>query len=191
MRNNIILYSFLMILLFLSCQSKLKTREQVYTYIQDQDNGVLHSRENNGINITISYIPSSLMLGNRDSIQIGNYRYFRLMYQVHDKDMLSSIDQNSYSLLLSRLSFRLEEYLTIRYNGKDEMFSDYQFSPMYGMTNSTEVILAIEKEKLNNEKDLIIKLKDIGLGLPEYSFHFSRNDLDRLDDLSSQLEIKD
>lgn len=180
-----------MILLFLSCQSKLKTREQVYTYIQDQDNGVLHSRENNGINITISYIPSSLMLGNRDSIQIGNYRYFRLMYQVHDKDMLSSIDQNSYSLLLSRLSFRLEEYLTIRYNGKDEMFSDYQFSPMYGMTNSTEVILAIEKEKLNNEKDLIIKLKDIGLGLPEYSFHFSRNDLDRLDDLSSQLEIKD
>lgn len=180
-----------MILLFLSCQSKLKNREQVYTYIQDQDNGVLHSRENNGINITISYIPSSLMLGNRDSIQIGNYRYFRLMYQVHDKDMLSSIDQNSYSLLLSRLSFRLEEYLTIRCNGKDEMFSDYQFSPMYGMTNSTEVILAIEKEKLNNEKDLIIKLKDIGLGLPEYSFHFSRNDLDRLDDLSSQLEIKD
>lgn len=173
------------------CQKKIAHRGELYSYIQDKDNGVLESRENNGVKVSMSYIPNILMQDNADSALLRKYLYFRLMYQINDKDMLSAVDQSSYSVLVNRLSFKLGDYLGVGVDGKDEEIADYQFSPMYGTTNSTEVVIALDRDKLKDEKELIIKLKDIGVGIPDYDFTFDREALDRLDGLTVGLENLD
>lgn len=187
-----ILYINICILSILSgCQKKIMNRGELYTYIQNKNHGVFDSKENNGVKVSMSYIPGILMRDNADSTLLGKYLYFRLTYQINDKDMLSAVDQSSYSVLVNRLSFKLGDYIIVRCDGKDEEIADFQFSPMYGATNNTEVVIALDRDKLKDEKELTIKLRDIGLGLPEYDFTFKREALERLDDLTVELEKLD
>lgn len=179
----------LILFLFASCQSQLKTEEEVYSYIQDESHGALAIHEFNGIKISMSYIPKKLI--SKSNLLSGDLKYFRLIYQNRGKDMLSSIDQNMYSVLLNRLSFRLGEYLSVYYGGKQKELSDYQFSPLYGVTNSTEVLVAIDLEKISGKNIFTFNLKDIGLGLSEYDFNFKISDLEKLDKLTEKLKINE
>lgn len=174
--------------LMLGCQQKINTRAELYRYIQDSDNGVFYSNENNGTRVSLSYIPSILMKGGVDSTLQSKYLYFKLAYQINDKDMLSMVDQSLYSILVSRLSFRFGEYIRVWYDDNAEEIVDCQFSPTYGTTNNTEVIIALDRGKLGDRKVLKIRLKDIGLGLPDYDFRFEKRALDNLDGLTIGLK---
>ncbi|WP_324760202.1 hypothetical protein [Sphingobacterium thalpophilum] len=181
----------LLSLSLLGCQGNLKNRAEVYSYIQNKDNGVLDVKENNGVTVTMSYIPKKLIFNSAEKAQAAEYLYFRLLYQIDGKDMLSSVPQNSYSVLLNRLSFKLGDYLSLSRGGKREEIADYQFSPTFGTTNASEVIVSIEAGKLTEESEIVFKLNDIGLGIPDYEFKFDKRSLDRLEDLTQELETQD
>ncbi|KKO89149.1 hypothetical protein AAW12_23755 [Sphingobacterium sp. Ag1] len=175
----------------LGCQMKITNREELYKYMQDKKHGVSDSREIKGAKVSISYVPTVMMGNKADSAAARKLLYFKLTYQINDRDMLSAIDPSSYSVLVSRLSFKLGDYISVRFNGKQEEIADFQFSPTYGMTNRTEVIFAIDREKLNAERVFTIHVQDIGIGLPDYDFAFEQQALDRLDELSAGLDKLD
>ncbi|GAA0884075.1 hypothetical protein GCM10009120_26730 [Sphingobacterium siyangense subsp. cladoniae] len=176
------------LVLFFSCQQNLKNSADLYSYVQDPAHGVMESRETHGIKVAMTYIPSKLMaLDSHDSVR-GRYLYFRLTYQIHNKDMLSSVDQNSYSVLFNRLSFKLAEYLSVSSGGKQEEIADFQFSPMFGATSSTEIVVAVDMAKFESEDEITLNLKDIGLSIPEYNFKFKKSSLDRLEELTKDLD---
>ncbi|MDF2859370.1 MAG: hypothetical protein K0Q87_5221 [Neobacillus sp.] len=191
MKVKTIGWSVLLGFLLFGCQQKLKNSADLYSYAQDPSHGVLDTKESNGIKVAMAYIPSRLMVSDSEDSIKGRYLYFRLTYQIHGKDMLSSVDQNSYSVLFNRLSFKLGEFLSVSSAGKDVEIADFQFSPMFGTTNNTEVVVALDSDKLKDIKEFTFKLKDIGLGLPEYDFKFERKSLDRLEDLTQELKTQD
>ncbi|GEM_PF-1050655 len=177
--------------LVLSCKDKIRNRAELYSYIQDTDRGLLVKKENNGITVAMSYIASKLISDRQEGSGKMKYLYFRLVYQIQEKDMLSKVGEGSYSVLFSRLSFKLADYLMVSSGGKKEQIADYQFSPMFGATNNTELIVAIDPEKLADKNEFAFQLKDIGLGLPVYEFKFEHAAINRLENLTNNLEIQD
>ncbi len=191
MKVKTIGWCVLLLFLLVGCQKKLKNSADLYSYVQNPSHGVLDTKERNGVKVAMAYIPSKLMVRDQEDSTKEQYLYFRLTYQIHDKDMLSSVVQNSYSALFNRLSFKLGEYLSVSSAGKEEEIADFQFSPMFGTTNNTEVVVVLDLDKLKDKKEFTFKLKDIGLGLPEYDFKFERKSIDRLEDLTQELKTQD
>ncbi|WON94263.1 MULTISPECIES: hypothetical protein [unclassified Sphingobacterium] len=175
----------------ISCQPKIRNEQELYSYIQNGKNGVLYSYSNENSKVSITYLPKRIISFNKDKNTDLNHRFFRLIYQKMGKDVLSTADQDSYYVLLNRLSFKMEDYLSVKSDGKEEKISSYQYFPTYGMTNNTEVVISIDERKISHGKEFIIKVKDIGLNCPDYEFTFTKNALDRLENLTTQLKRHD
>lgn len=176
----LLLYCLLQVLL-LGCESRITTEKDLYLYTEDSRNGVKIFKEEGDLRTSIRYFidaDSSLL-------------HFCLAYQYKGKDMLASLNESSYAVIMNRLSFKLDHYLTYSCGGKEENITGYQFVPTYGMMTSTETVFVIPRKKVKDATEIQFRLKDIGLGLPKQEFVFQFQNLLKLDRITDGIKLKE
>lgn len=186
-------------MVILSCKSnqKLLKKDEMIRYINNSKNGLVQQHEINGINVRLCYQPFSLMVSreieaarNKEEAFIkevekrykDNY-YFMLQVSKDNKEVIRQLGSfERYSDMLQVFSFKMNQYINLTTAKKDTVeLADYLFEQSYGLSNSSNILLSFEKNKIKNlEKDLEINLGECGLGVGNLKFRFEKEDLDKV-----------
>lgn len=179
--------SFLFSLVFLACGSKsFKTKDEMVSYLQETDNGYHFKKSIKGIDFSLTYRPTDLMVSQlmdetteptgveKLRTEYGQYLYFNLGISSNGKELLSQKAQNraEYGAKVHQLSFGMADKVTLTNQKRDTLpLLDYVYPRMYGMGRSTNLLLVYKKEYEAMRQDhLFLTVKDLGYGTGEVTF---------------------
>ena len=180
---------FLLLLLFLiaSCGNKtFDSAEELSNYIQDQDNNYCYKKTIEGVEYVLQYRPTDLLVGQelgskQDHKQIeklrnkyNKYMYFNLSMSLNNQELLSNVvqDKSKFGQMVNNLAFGMEEKVNLFTQKKDTvLMADYVYPRMYGMTNSTSIMIVYPRDA-NYLKDEYINftVEDLGFLTGEVKF---------------------
>jgi hypothetical protein len=174
-----------------ACSRKL-SYEKYLKYINDPVHGLVQERTINGIDIKVTYRPSELLvyqeLHNHDSISKDDIREARERYDKQyyivlslsqgGKEILSNTtDRQQYSAILSELAFGIGQYLTLTTTKSDTLhLIDFQYSRMFDMTNSTDILFAYEN-KSRKPENLMLSFQEFGMKTGNFRFVFKKQNI--------------
>lgn len=181
------LTSIFLTLIFFSCGSKsFDSKEELVAHLQDVENGYRFKKSINGVDFSLTYRPTDLMVSqfieNKYSQaevdklrrQYENYLYFNLSMSANGKDLLNQKAQNraEYGAKVNQLSFGMAEKVVLVNQNRDTLpLLDYVYPRTYGMGASTDMLLVYEnKSNTLKQNYLILSIGDLGLGTGEVSF---------------------
>lgn len=190
-RNSLLV---LLLALFSSCGNKsFDTAEELSAYIAEKENGYFYEKEVNGVNFTLQYRPTDLLVQQEigDSIsepliqqlreKYSKYLYFNLSMSLNNKELLSNVvrDKQQFGQMVSDLAFNIDEKVHLYTPEKDTLaMVDFVYPRMYGISNSTTILIVFQRnEKFLNEKFLNLTLKDLGLETGEVKFKVATQSL--------------
>jgi hypothetical protein len=199
-RNILYLILIFIVIFFLSSCHSPRTEKQLSAYIADEDHGLNQQKTVNGVDIRVTYRPQDFLVKQEldaapvksDSLITAlraNYNkqlYFVLSLSKNNKEVLTSVagDRVVFSEMVNRLAFGIGEYVTLTTSNRDTLqLLDFVYPRMFGMSNSTDILLAFKKEKLNNAEWLKLSIADIGLQTGNISFTFKTRDINKTPNL--------
>ncbi len=187
--NNIIRILVLLVFIGLlnSCSKQtFKNKKELQSYIQDKDNGYLQEKTINGVQFSLLYRPTDLLVAqeleaesNKDDIEklrkhYQKYLYFNLLFSVDDKELLSTVpkNRNEFGEMVNTLAFGMNDKVHLFTKAKDTIeMADYIYPRMYGMSNSTSMMLVYPRNKEQLEgKNLSLTIEDLGTSTGEVKF---------------------
>ena len=180
---------------FLSCSQKsFENREELLSYIKDPESGYYQSKNVNGLDASLLYRPTDLMVvqeldGNNSSTSIEsirnrykNFHYFNLSLSKNGKEVLSVApnSQKEFGAMVNQLAFGMGENIHLYTDKKDTIpMTDYIYPRMYGMSGSTTLILVFPKTKKTMDCEyLTLAIEDFGLNTGEIKFKISNEVLE-------------
>lgn len=186
----------LFILIFSSCGNKsFDTTEDIFTFISDVDNGYKYTKEVNGVDFTLQYRPTDLLVNQEvgDSIskdkvkalrqKYNKYMYFNLSMSKNRKELLSNVvgDKAQFGQMVNDLAFNMDEKVNFYTAEKDTLIMiDFIYPRMYGMTNETTIMLVYPRdEKYLKEDYLNFTIEDLGFYTGEVKFKINTSPLKR------------
>lgn len=173
----------------LGCAPDELSREELYDFIAEPSNGLTKSADANGYTITCAYQPVDLVFSNelamgnrfdqkRDSLR-KLYRkiyYFRLAISRDGK----SIEQSFASIpgqlanLTLHLSSTIGKDLQMQTGENTTTVADFVYSPFYGSSSATQILLAFEtSQDVSGEVKIIYDDDFVGIGKTEFLFNAS------------------
>jgi hypothetical protein len=170
------------------------------TYISDSDHGLLQEKTINGVTIKAIYRPQDFLvkqeidagLAKTDS-SIAKLReeyhkqiYFLISLSKNNQEVLNSFagDRESFSEMINRLAFGIGENITLTTSESDTLeMVDFVYPRMYGMSNSTDILLAFKNKEIKNAEYLKLTLDDLGLQTGNVAFKFKIKDITRTPNL--------
>lgn len=173
----------------LGCAHDELSREELYDFIAEPSNGLTKSADTNGYTITCAYQPVDLVFSNelamgnrfdqkRDSLR-KLYRkiyYFRLAISRDGK----SIEQSFASIpgqlanLTLHLSSTIGKDLQMQTGENTTTVADFVYSPFYGSSSATQILLAFEtSQDVSGEVKIIYDDDFVGIGKTEFLFNAS------------------
>lgn len=178
---------FLFFLILSSCSTKtFDTLEEIFAYVADEENGYFYTKEINGVNYTLQYRPTDVMvqqeLGEKPTKEqvnklrnkYNNYLYFNLSMSLNGQELLSNVvrDKAQFGQMVNDLAFNMNEKVHIFTPEKDTLaMTDFVYPRLYGMTNSTTILIVYPRsEKYLKEDYLNFTIEDLGLDTGEVSF---------------------
>ncbi|WP_340076404.1 hypothetical protein [Leptobacterium sp. I13] len=178
---------FLIVLALSGCTSKtFDTEEALWVHLKEEKNGYIHQKLVNGITYNIIYRPTDLLVKQElpknatqhtiDSLRnkYGQYLYFNLSMAANNRELLSNVagNKNQFGAMVNQLAFGMGDKVHLYTSKKDTIpLLDYIYPRMYGMSNSTTMMLVYPRdEKITNEKYINISIEDIGLFTGEVTF---------------------
>lgn len=190
-----VIYGIFLLSFSIGCSTKMATENELIEYVREVDNGLIKTTKRGDIEVSAVYRPLDLIvaqeLGNNlpDEKQIEQVRekyrqnaYFVLSVSNDNKDALYST-ANSYSHFsenLQKLSFRMPEYLFMTTSARDTVeLLDFNYSRMHGMGASTQVLLAFDKDKLQDKEWVQLNLKEMGFGVGRVNLRFKGKDIEK------------
>ncbi len=174
-----------MVLLFslISCTTTFDSEAEMMEYIADESNEYRYSKNVNGVDYTLQYRPTDLLvkqeLGDKadkklvDSLRskYSKYLYFNLSMSFNNKELLSSVagDRSKFGALVTDLAFGMYEKVHLISPTKDTIaLTDFIYPRIYGMTSSTTIMLVYPNEKkLLNQEYLNFTIQDLGFSTGE------------------------
>jgi len=192
------LLTLLLLIVFSSCTpSTVKTEQELLTYIRDEDNGLYKKQNKNGVDIELMYRPTDLIVqqelqGKESSSpediqkledQYGKYAYFVLSFSQNDREALyaRSADYGDFSEKLQRIAFRMNEYTYMSTDQQDTVYlSDFYYPRLNGMGMATQVLLAFEREQIEQGETATLHVKDLGFGTGRVNFKIKKKDMERV-----------
>lgn len=181
--------SFLILLciLFFSCATKeFDTAEEITTYIKDEDHKLHYKKTVNGVDYTLQYRPTDVMIAhelgdNQDPEEIKRLRtkyskqmYFNLSMSINNEELLNSMvnDQSKFTTMVSELAFNMDQKVNLYTPQKDTLsLIDFVYPRMYGTTKATTILLVYPRnEKILKAPILNFTIEDLGLFTGEVKF---------------------
>ena len=183
---------FVAIVFFSSCSSKsFDTKEELWTYLKDADNGYFQQKNINGYDFSLLYKPTDLLveqeLGkNKTKEKIKElrekyeqYMYFTLSMSRNNKELLSSTPKNrqEFGAMVNQLAFGMREKVHLYTQKKDTLeMLDYNYPRMYGMSQSTTMLFVYPRDKKYLKEEYInFTIQDLGIYTGEVKFKIDLN----------------
>lgn len=180
-------FFILLILLISSCGNKsFDTSEEIFAFIADQDNSYKYTKSINGVDYTLQYRPTDLLVNQEIGDSISNdkvknlrdkykkYMYFNLSMSKNGKELLSNVvgDKSQFGQMVNDLAFNMNEKVNLYTADKDTLtMTDFIYPRMYGMTNETTILLVyLRDEKYLKEDYLNFTIEDLGFYTGEVRF---------------------
>ena len=177
----------------------VETAEELAAYAADEERGLVQKQQIGSLSVSLSYRPSDLMMVQHlQGQQLGQeeveklqqhyqqYLYFILSISQSGSDALYGQGMQSYSDNLQRLAFQMPAYTYLTVAQDTVALADFNFPRLYGKTGSTQLLLAYEKEKIQQAEEFRVHLKELGLGTGNLQFSYKRKDIEKV----PQLELK-
>lgn len=200
MKNQAFLLLFLIATaLSTSCNSSL-SKQELTDYVNDPENNLSKTVQVNGIDYTLKYKPTDLIIdqflsieklvnkSEVDSLQklFKNHLYFKLMISSNQKEVLNALryDKQLFGRTLNQLAFTMDKKLVLTNTRNDTIpLIDYSYARTFG-TGSSEDLLFVFNDKENRLKqELTFTLKEFGLGSGNLKFRFNKKDIDHIPSL--------
>lgn len=175
--------------LLLGCQSKINDIASLNKFINAEGNGLVVKKKVGKIDVTIKYLPWQLLASryktkeNRKDTVIERLKkncFFLLSFSKDDKELLRQLDFNTYSEMVSTLSFRMQEKINAIAGTKLIEAEDCSFQQTFGLSGSNELLIVFEAAKIKNEPNLQIEVKEFGLNLGNLVFDFNAGNIKSL-----------
>lgn len=181
----------------ISCRKKSLSHDELVKYIHHADNGLVKEEEVGEIKFKMTYRPTDLIVWQEvkgkelsDSLikakrdNYNKYYYFILNISSAGQDVLNASGSfQKFSDNLSALSFHMPEYTYAVADSKDTLYlADFYVPRFYGLSKSTEVLLAFER-KGKAEEEIVIRLNDFGIGAGTTRYRFKTSDLNNVPEL--------
>nr|WP_299167131.1 hypothetical protein [uncultured Allomuricauda sp.] len=186
--NKTQILGFLLALLaFSSCnQNKFESEQALWTHLKNDGNRYVHQKIVNDVSYTLTYRPTDILvkqeLGNRyserevDSLRnkYKEFLYFNLSMSANNQELLNNKagDRNAFGSMVTQLAFGMAEKVHLYSKTKDTIpVADYIYPRMYGMSNSTNILLVYPRDKKLMENDFFhFAIEDLGFSTGEVRF---------------------
>lgn len=176
-----------LILLVSACGPKsFDSKEALLIYLKDIDNGYHFQKSVNGIDYSLTYRPTDIMVaqsigdghhrGEVDKLRekYADYLYFNLSMSANGRELLSQNlgGRAEFGAMVNQLAFGMADKVSLIGQKRDTMaLLDYTYPRMYGMGASTDMLLVYEKKADAMQQDyLLFAIRDLGYGTGEVSF---------------------
>ncbi|MCL9807660.1 hypothetical protein NAT51_19210 [Flavobacterium amniphilum] len=190
-KNSILL--FLCVLFISSCGKSFDSQEEMTAFITDEDNGYQYKKTVNGVDYTLQYRPTDLLVKQELSDkytdkqvedlrkQYGKYIYFNLSMSKNNQELLNGLarDKERFGQMVNDLAFGMEEKVHLFTPKKDTLaMADFIYPRMYGMTDATTLMIVYPRdEKFMQEEYLNFTIEDLGLDTGEIKFKVKTSEL--------------
>ncbi|HNP66308.1 MAG TPA: hypothetical protein PKH16_00250 [Aequorivita sp.] len=175
---------FLILVAFSACNQKtFDSKEALLKYLQDEDNGYIQKKTVNGVDFSLMYRPTDLIvsqmlkskkLNEADSLRkvYKDYLYFNLSIAKGNQEILSALSsRNDFGRMVNRLAFGMEEKTHLYTNKNDTIqILDYIYPRMFGTTNTTSVMFVYPNIEMEDVQFLHFSVEDIGIGTGDIKF---------------------
>ncbi|OED48114.1 hypothetical protein AB832_00360 [Flavobacteriaceae bacterium (ex Bugula neritina AB1)] len=181
------MYLLAMSVLLVSCSSKVfEDKEQLWEYLKDPENGYTYTKTVNGVDFSLVYKPTDLLVDQElsgeptaakvDSLRTKykKYLYFNLSMSKNNQELLSNVAGNKqkFGAMVNQLAFGMEQKVHFYTPQKDTIaMADYIYPRMYGMSGATTLLLVYPKEeKVMDTEEMTLTIEDLGFYTGEVKF---------------------
>ena len=185
-----------LLLTLVSCTiPEYATEDALHAYITDPSNGLSKQKEIGNITMKINYRPDDFMIwqeleGDAPDTsktkevfsRYEDYLYFTLQLSSGKKDALygTSANQQDFNEKLQTLSFRMDQYVNLTTSNQDTIpVADFYYNRMFGMSNSADVLIIFNQEKVKGSEWISINTKEFGFKTGRQSFRFKTKAIDQ------------
>ncbi|WP_350284670.1 hypothetical protein [uncultured Croceitalea sp.] len=168
------------------CQKKFSSEKELWTYIKNPENGYHLEKTMGHIKYALTYRPTDVLVKQSltddfdqmaiDSLRqiYGDYLYFNLSMSANDQELLNSkaADRAAFGTMVNQLAFGMDNKVHLITKSRDTIpLADYIYPRMYGMANSTNLLLVYPKDKAAlNEDYFHFTIEDLGFATGEVGF---------------------
>ncbi|MDO5974515.1 hypothetical protein [Flavivirga jejuensis] len=193
MKNyNYIKFVFSLLILSSCVNNKTFNNETaLLEYIKAPKNGYTQSKTINGVDYTLTYRPTDMLvvqeLGNSiadakhsslDVAEVRNkynkYMYFNLSMSKNNQELLSVTpkNRNEFGAMVNQLAFGMNEKVHVYTPSKDTLeMADFIYPRMYGISRATTIMFVYPRDvKALNNKYINFTIEDLGLYTGEVKF---------------------
>ncbi len=187
-----------------SCQTKtFDTEEELWAYIKNPENGYHYQKQVGDVYYSLTYRPTDVLVkqfmvtdfqaNKLDSLReiYSNYLYFNLSLSSNGQELLSGQagDRNAFGTMVNQLAFDMDNKVHLISKKRDTIpMADYVYPRMYGMTNSTNLLLVYPKDKRLFAEDFFhFTIEDLGLATGEVGFKIPVENLKKEPKLNFEL----
>ena len=175
--------------LLMGCQGHktFDNEDDLIMYIQDEQNGYTQHKTINGVEYTLLYRPTDLLVNQElgdasaSAVQVQtsrekykNYLYFNLSMSKNNQELLSVApkNQNEFGAMVNQLAFGMNEKAHLFTQQKDTIeLADYIYPRMYGMSRATTMMFVYPRNPDNLDQDYLnFTIEDLGLYTGEVKF---------------------
>jgi hypothetical protein len=180
------------LLFTVSCKEKVLSPEELSAYVTDEENGYTQKSVTGETVISVTYRPTDLLVHQEVGDEPADaktiealrekyspYYYFILSLSHNNKEALHQAGADQYSDLVSTLSFRMSEFVTMTTAASDTIpVGDFMLNRTFGMSTSTDLLFVFNKEKSKDQDWVQFNLNEFGLGVGNQRFRFRTKDLE-------------
>lgn len=197
MRIITLLMTFLM---FFSCNQKhFDSKEALLDYLQNEDNGYIQQKTVNGVNFSLIFKPTDLIVSQMlqsksvndvDSLrnECSKYLYFNLSMSINNQEILNVAprNRNEYGSMVTQLAFAMEEKVHLYTSNNDTIqLAEYIYPRAYGITGKTSMMFVFFNDRIIKEADYLnFSIEDFGVDTGEVKFKIPYKTIE------TKLEIK-
>lgn len=171
-----------------SCsKKKFDSTRELMNHIQNPVNQYLHIKNINGVNFSLLYNPTDVLVQRQlsseanisreliDSLRenYSHYLYFNLSISKNGKELLSNVNsREKFGAMVKQLAFDMDKKVHLFTQQKDTInLADYVYPRMYGMSDETTVLFVYPKEnKILQGEYINVTIEDLGFNTGEVKF---------------------
>lgn len=175
------------ILFLTSCSNNtFNSSEELVAYIQEPDNGYHYTKTINGVDFSLLYKPTDLLVNqelgeevvdnkiNSLRTKYGEYMYFTVSMSKNNNELLSNVagDKQKFGAMVNQLAFGMEQKVHLYTPKKDTIaLADYIYPRMYGMSGATTMLFVYPREgKVTTSEFMTLTIEDLGFYTGEVKF---------------------